>query len=344
MPIQRPKTETSAGVPKGTTTFAVVAKSIGDYAANKVTAGFNTGIPPVQSLDIPEELLEATLMDFIAYFLRLIPKPSQTQVVGLATALGCDPKDMQATFCAILGEAADDEMKNALRDSDLKGAPGINKPGDLDSFDYEKINPYGRTSLDAIESPMSNLGLDLKESLRVPDAPVVPGATYPAIQPNLIPPAPSYPTVPANPPMLPPSYPTVPPHPGIIRPPTVTYPAIQPNPVMLSETSLPTPNLLASKSKAASAPFLMGMEDAELLGSDNNFSYDSISQPRVLADAAPTNKQTGIDDGSTVDEDADDQEQQALIDDGDIDDESLVNEVNNNRYLVDDGLTEAINQ
>lgn len=338
MPIQRPKTETTAAVEKpkwGT----VVAKPIGDYAVKpRESDALKTSRLAAASFATAElqaeAEVEASLMDFIAYFLRLIPKPTQTQVVGLATSLGCDPKDMQVMFCTILGADADDEMKNALRDSDLKGDPGINKPGDLDSFDYEKINPYGRTSLDAIESPMSNLGLDLKESLRVPVAPVVPGPTYPAIQPNLIPQPPQYPTVPINPAMLAPGT-VIPPlntsapagTPTIARPPSVTFPAMQPNPVVLETSN----NLLSSKSKVGSS-FLLGMDDEQ----------DNVSDS-VVADRAPTNETTGIDDGAPVDTNKDDKEQQALIDYVDIEEPSDVEELNNNRYLVDDGLTKATN-
>lgn len=59
----------------------------------------------------------------------------------------------------------------------------------------------------------------------------------------------------------------------------------------------------------------------------------------VVADAVPEVNIEGVDDGAPVSEAVDDAEQQALINDGEIDEVDPSEQINNTRYLNDDGLT-----
>lgn len=200
-------------------------------------------VAPVQQvvkLETQEEALTDKLLEFIYLYLSMVPKPTQTQIIGLSDAIGCKRSEFENLMQSILGENLDDEVRNSLRDSDLKGNPGLNIPGDLDSFDANEINPFGKTDLTKIESPYS---------LKIPD------------------------------------------------------------------------KLLSSSSKTTadfSEDFLTPLENLE------------------TADAAPTNKRTGVDDGALVNEQLDDDEQQELIDDG-ADERLGEMEQLNDTSLINDG-------
>ena len=296
MPINRPKTVVVSSGPPPRRKETAAQSDVLDHVEQNTAPPDNTNtmdtedtIPPV--IDIPpgtesasnaeEASAEMSVLSFVGEYLRMIKQPTQAQIVGLAQAIECDPQDLQAVIVAVLGEGADDEMKNAMRDAGLKGNPGVNVPGDLDSFDYEDINPIGTTNLQNLEVPALKL------------RPVIP--QEPAMIPN-------------------PNY----------RP-------------LLSKggnTTVAVP---------ITADFLQPMDDDVLSGDpvDTDIADPSpvTSTKKAKADLAPTNHRTGVDDGSTVDRDADDAEQQALINDGDIDGFTQIEDFNNNRWLNDDGLS-----
>lgn len=195
--------------------------------------------PDIDSLD---EAISINIVNFLTQYLSLTGKPSGAQVESLATALGWDAQDVSTILFQLSKGEVDDEITNKSRDADLQGLPGLNIPGDLDSFDNNDLQPHGVTSLDDIEVP------------------------------------------------------------GVER-------------------------LFSSLSKEPD--FMLPM------------SYMDDDQPRrsrETADVAPENHRTGIDDGSPVLKESDEAEQQALINDGEVDTVSLVDSINNNRYLNDDGL------
>jgi hypothetical protein len=185
-------------------------------------------------------------------------------------------------------------MQNSIRNADLHGDPGLNKPGDLDSFNYETLNPYGRTSLDDIESPLSRLGKSIQDKFKPKPADFVPGPTYPAIQPMVKP----EPTPGASP------------VPG------------EPNTSLTKVFDLET--LLASSTADIDSPI-----NASLLSSGSKAAFTTSSSPAflepmssldtaaVMAELAPTNEGTGVDDGAISVPFADDAEQSLINNDGD---------------------------
>ena len=68
---------------------------------------------------------------------------------------------------------------------------------------------------------------------------------------------------------------------------------------------------------------------------EDNRVYSSYT--KVLSDSTPRNTRTGIDDGAPV-TDEDDMEQDALINDGVVDLDDEITQVNN-RAINDDGLS-----
>lgn len=299
MPINRPKTVVVSSGPPPRRKETAAQSDVLDHVEQNTAPPDNTNtmdaedtIPPV--IDIPpgtesasnaeEASAEMSVLSFVGEYLRMIKQPTQAQIVGLAQAIECDPQDLQAVIVAVLGEGADDEMKNAMRDAGLKGNPGVNVPGDLDSFDYEDINPIGTTNLQDLEVPA------LKLRSVIPQEPA-----EPAMIPN---------------------------------------PNYRPLLSKVGNTTVAVP---------ITADFLQPMDDDVLSGDpvDTDIADPSpvTSTKKAKADLAPTNHRTGVDDGSTVDRDADDAEQQALINDGDIDGFTQIEDFNNNRWLNDDGLS-----
>jgi hypothetical protein len=269
---------------------------------------------------------EQALFEIVCNYLKLTPNPTQAQVVAFANSLGLDPRDMQVFFCSILGPAADDEMQNSIRDADLRGDPGLNKPGDLDSFSYENINPYGRTSLEDIESPLSKLGKSIQDKFKPAPVEYVPGPTYPAIQPGTapVPPAP----VPAL---------------SLQDTPAPSQKIVGLETLLASSTDeeetvdlTVSARVLSSGSKAAfttegTIPFLEPM----------GYLDDEKAAP-VLSEFAPDNADTGDDDGALSMPTADDAEQSLVNDDGapSMDNEGKTSPslADDNSFLNDDGL------
>lgn len=290
MPIQRPKTIVMEGGHKERSQQSDI---LDDIATQADPPDNTNAMGPLETLPAPtiEEAAadEMLIVSFLETYISVIPQPTQAQIVALATAISVDPLELQAVLVGILGSNSDDEMKNAMRDAALHDNPGVNIPGDLDSFSYENINPIGTTNLQDMEVPELKLTplVQKQEHVR-------PGERQ-------------MPQTPIG---------------NDVRTPFFAQ---------------------ASKQKASMGDFLQPMDDDVLSGDpveDNEPGANTIQakSKRTWADLAPDNHRTGIDDGSPIDEDADEAESQALINDGDIDDETQQEDFNNNRYINDDGL------
>lgn len=153
---------------------------------------------PVGSNAVPSDAdlaMERKVLAFVGAFLALESKPEPAQIEMLASALGCDFDDVNVVIQAAVNAVPDtpEFRKDAPTSIDTKvsNKPGLNEPGDLHSFDTENVNPNGRTSLDDLESPLTDAGRAAQPAVDPAGSkgsrynPVTPGGTYPAIQPNL---------------------------------------------------------------------------------------------------------------------------------------------------------------